>query len=225
VSKPWHYASSGGLNYPVQPGDVWRAGPHVIACGDLEAGDGLRLIDRFGVPDVVYSDPPWNDGNAGAFRTKAAMPRKVDFTQFLRALLNVVRTARRDVFLEMGLAKTPLLMDLIAQHGGQVMRCWSITYYRRHPCALLHLRWQGESAVVDGLTGMDDDDTPAAALGACLRASDVVMDPCTGRGLTAFTVATAGRTFMGLELSPWRMSCTLTRLATLGYTINLEGQL
>ena len=110
--SPWHYASTGGLNYPVQPGDVWRAGPHVIACGDLEAGDGLRLVDKFGAPDLVYSDPPWNDGNAGAFRTKAGTPRQVNFTAFLDQLLTVVRMARRDVFLEMGLANAPHLMDL-----------------------------------------------------------------------------------------------------------------
>jgi hypothetical protein len=221
----WHYASTGGLNYPVQPGEVWRADHHVIACGDLEAGDGLRLIDRFGAPDLVYSDPPWNDGNAGAFRSKAGIPRKVNFTEFLDQLLTVVRMARRDVFLEMGIANTPHLMDLAELHGGEVVRRWPITYYRRHPCMLLHLRWQGPAADVDGLAGMDDEDTPGAALKACMRPGDVVMDPCTGRGLTAFTVATAGRTFHGLELSPWRMSCTLTRLAAAGCTIEREGPL
>jgi len=225
----WHYASTGGLNYPVQPGEVWRADHHMIACGDLERGDGLRLLQRFGrAPDLIYSDPPWNNGNCAAFRTKAGTPRKVDFNDFLTALLTVTRQARRDVFLEMGVVNTPVLIHLAKLHGGELIEQWPITYYRRHPCSLIQFRWFGRGTWVRGLAGMDDEDTPVAVLQACMQAGDVIMDPCTGRGLTAATVASAGagdRTFIGLELSPWRMSCTLTRLAALGCKIELEGTL
>jgi hypothetical protein len=221
----WQYASSGGTRYPVQPQDVWRADQHIIACGDLEEGDGLRLIERFGPPDLTYCDPPWNNGNASAFRTKAGMPGKVDFTGFLEALLKVTCQTRRDVFLEMGNLNAPHLITLAEYEGAQLVRRWPITYYGRHPCTLIQLRWHGEGADPPDLTGMDDEDTPAAAVKACARPGDVIMDPCTGRGLTAATVARADIAFIGLELSPWRLSCTLTRLALLGCKINREGSL
>jgi hypothetical protein len=222
----WRYESSGGTRYPVRPGEVWRADHHMIACGDLEQGDGVRLIERFGrPPDLTYCDPPWNNGNCAAFRTKAGVPRKVFFTDFLNALLIVARTTRRDVFLEMGNVNAPHLINLAEQSGGQLIRRWSITYYRKHPCTLIQLRFHGQGDDAPDLTGMDDDDTPVAALQACARPGDVIMDPCTGRGLTAATAAYPDRTFIGLELSPWRMSCTLSKLAALGCNIDREGNL
>lgn len=223
----WHYVSSGGDRYPVKPHEVWRAGPHRLACGDLEAGDGERLIKRFGQrPDLVYCDPPWNNGNAAAFRTKAGVPRQVNFTTFLDVLMAVVRLARRDVFLEMGRAGQAHLVERAERCGGQAIRTWPITYYRRHPATLTQLRFNGAGLEPPDLAGLDDDDTPGAVMRSCSRPGDVVMDPCMGRGLTAATAGAAqDRTFIGLELSPWRMSCALSKLAALGYAIEREGTL
>ena len=135
----WQYASTGGTNYPVQPGEVWRADHHVLACGDLEQGDGLRLIERAGRPDLIYCDPPWNPGNAAAFRTKAGMPRRVDFSGFLIRLLTVTRHADRDVFVEMGLQNAGLLVELAEAHGARLIRRWPITVLSPspvHACSL-----------------------------------------------------------------------------------------
>ena len=76
----WTYASSGGEEYPVQDGDLWTAGPHRIACGDLERGDALDLLHNLkALPDIVYTDPPWNAGNAASFRrrTKSSIVRAI----------------------------------------------------------------------------------------------------------------------------------------------------
>jgi hypothetical protein len=227
TASDWRYASTGGTAFPVQPREVWRADHHLLVCGDLEAGDGLALLERFGqAPHLVYCDPPWNNGNAAAFRTKAGMPRKVDFTAFLDRLLGIVSVARRDVFLEMGRANTAHLIRRAEVAGGRLIRHWPITYYRRHPASLVQLRWQDQGLDPPDLAGMDDEFTPGAVLAACSLPGDVVMDPCMGRGLTAASTASQrGRTFIGLELSPWRMSCTLARLAALGCQVWREGTL
>jgi len=223
VTVDWHYAASGGLAFPVQHGDVWQAGPHIIACGDLEAGDFSRLLRMHDVvPDLVYCDPPWNAGNAAAFRTKAGVARKVDFYDFLVTLCTCIAPTTRDVFLEMGKQQLPTLLAISEGMGATCLNTWPITYYRKHPCRLVHLRWNEDRHDLPQLPdfdGMDDDDTPLAALGACMRVDDVVADPCTGRGLTAVTVAKLGGRFVGLELSPFRMSCALHKLAQLGHTV------
>jgi hypothetical protein len=225
-SNRWTYVKDGGLNYPVAPGDVWRAGDHILACGDLEAGQGRALLKLAGrEPDLIYTDPPWGAGNAASFRTKAGVPRRVDFPAFLTHLVQLTSAARRDVFMEMGFAQVHLLSAIIVRLGGQLVREWTVTYYRRHPSKLVHFRWYGEGDDPPDLNGMDDDDTPRAALQACLRPGDLVMDPCTGRGLTAATVAALGARFIGLELSPHRLSCTLTKLAGFGCRISWAGRL
>jgi hypothetical protein len=226
MTHDWRYASTGGTAYPVRPLELWRADRHLLACGDLECGDGLALLGRFGqAPHVVYCDPPWNNGNAAAFRTKAGLPRKVDFTAFLDALLGVVRGTLRDVFLEMGFANAGLLVERAERCDGKLVRRWPITYYRRHPCMLLQLRWNDVGGDPPDLAGMDDDETPGATLTACTQPGDVIFDPCMGRGLTAATAVATECIFLGMELSPWRMSCTLARLAALGCRIEREGSL
>jgi len=52
---------------------------------------------------------------------------------------------------------------------------------------------------------------------------DKVIDPCTGRGLTAMTAAEMGRVFTGTELNPRRAAITLQKLAQLDYPIQEEA--
>jgi hypothetical protein len=222
------YARHGGNVFPVQPGEVWTVDRHMLACGDLELGDGQRLLALAGsAPDIVYSDPPWGGGNAAAFRTKAGVPRKVDFDLFLRRLLPLVASAKRDVFLEMGDEHTRDLVALIGELGGRALQAWKITYYRKNPCWLIQASWHGQHGQAPDMTGMDDTATPTAAFEAVARPGDVIFDPCTGLGCTADAVARlpGDCRFVGLELHPKRMSATLTRLRGIRGEVKLLGRL
>lgn len=135
----YDYASDGGNNYPVEPGQIWRAGECIIACGDLESGHAEALFERFGVPYLTVTDTPWNAGNARSFRTKAepftgVTSRPVDFEAFLRRIVLLARRCIGGAFFEMGVAQLPLLERLIIESGGDVQAVWDITYYRKHPC-------------------------------------------------------------------------------------------
>src|SRR5579872_6851220 len=106
----WTYGDAGD-RYKVQPGDIWAVGDHRLGCADLEFGQVAEFCRRFGPWDIFYSDPPWNAGNAKAFRTKAAAEtpsiatRVVDFPAFLGRILGLIVAAPARpnlVMMEMG---------------------------------------------------------------------------------------------------------------------------
>ena len=71
-----------------------------------------------------------------------------------------------------------------------------------------------EQPIADlNLTGMDDDFTPRAAMEAATQPGAVIMDFCTGRGLTAVTAQHLGRIAWGTELNPRRLAVTLDKLS------------
>ncbi len=215
--KEWRYGDAGD-RWPVQVGDVWRVGDHILGCGDLEEGAAVELLSKCGVPDITYTDPPWNAGNAASFRTKAGLPRKVDFHHLLGRVIEAVKWTRGDAFIEMGRQNTPLLRDAVEAAGGRVLKEWCVTYTcgRRRPSKLLRVTWAGgEGAPVGDATGMDDSKTPAWALSQ-YQAPLTVFDPCLGRGLTAVSAHRLGHRVVGMELHPRRLACAIDALVKLG---------
>jgi hypothetical protein len=208
----WRYGDAGD-RIPVTVGDVWRVGEHVLACGDLELGAGLDLADRYGPADLAYADPPWTPSLATGFRTKAGLPRQVDFGRLLLAVVEAIdRSGAPVAYIEMGRDYVDRLADILAERGREVDR-YAITYYGRHPAWLLRA-----STTLDDPPRMpgvlDDADTPAWAIEAEGRPA-LVFDPCIGRGLTAIAAARAGVRVLGLDLNPRRLAVAIDRLARL----------
>ncbi len=208
----WDYGNAGDL-YPVRAGQTWEVGQHRFTCGDLEDG-GAAVIAQTQA-DVAYCDPPWNPGNCSAFRTKAGVPRKVNFALFMDALAKAVKTTGGNVFLEMGVKHAAEVVKAMENQGGQLLSLWNITYYRKKPCRLGMFNWSGvPDTFTRNLTGMDDENTPDAVLSS-YPPGLVVLDPCCGRGLTARAAHRAGHRFVGMELHPRRMADGLLRLSQL----------
>ena len=215
--KVWTYGNAGD-RWPVAPGDVWKAGEHVLACGDIENGAGEELVRTHGVPDLVYTDPPWTPALATGFRTKAGVPRQVDFEGLLERLVSVVSScALGPVFIEMGLRWADRLSGMVQAAGGWEVRRWPITYYRTKPAVLLLFSF-GWDAPCDRLdfTGLDDEHTPMAALDYYGYEGALVLDPFAGRGLTSEAANNKGCRFLGLELHPRRLAVALAMLAECG---------
>lgn len=212
----WDYVKEGGNTYPVQPGDIWEVGKHVIMCGDLERGDGNHLLSRAGAPDLVYVDPPWNAGNARSFRTKSGLDgeqgRAVDFPLLLELIVAVAAHTKGAAFIEMGRQQIQRLHETVVMAQGKVVSEWGITYYGKKPCMLLMASWSNVPAPEDTPEGLDDEHTPKWAIERFTEKGDLVLDACTGRGLTAQTSTQLGRRFAGMELHPKRVSVTLAKL-------------
>jgi hypothetical protein len=205
--------------YPVAPGEIWRVGPHVVLCGDHEAGAWEALRTRFPArPVMTYVDPPWTPALATGYRTKAGAPHRVDFPGLLRRIASVATWATGAIYVESGTQYEQAMVDafLRAGPGLRHVLTWPITYYQTRP-ARLHLFSPPSYEIPERLPlfdGCDDEDTPSLAIQHASRAGDLVFDPCTGQGLTAETAAALDRRFIGIELHPGRMARALSRLAT-----------
>lgn len=209
-----------GDRWPVQVGDVWQAGPHTLACLDLETPLAERFYASVNRVAMVYSDPPWSTGNAKCFRTKAGLGSDgVTLERLWSRILELMlpRLGQGDLYLEIGSQHRDDVAAWLAHRGRAVTETWPIVYYRKHPCWLLRSRLtpRSESGSPEGL---DDTKTPAWAVSASTSDGDLVCDPCTGRGLTAVAAHQSGRRFVGTELHPRRLAVALDRLHKLGLT-------
>jgi hypothetical protein len=204
-----------GSAWPVQFGDIWHAGPHVLVCGDLEAGHGEKVAHLVDLVDLTYCDPPWSAAIATGFRTSAGDPRKVDFKALLSNLLHLVgNVTNGDVWMEMGLPFSAKFEELAREAGAELTYQANITYYGERPCKLYGLAWDRDRLPIPpmGLDGLDDEDTPAHIIQTRTAPGDVVFDPCLGLGATLRGAEEHGRRCLGMELNPKRLAAALSRV-------------
>jgi len=206
----WRYGDS-WEKYPISDGETWT---------HAESGSAVTVHDiRDPLPnhirgiDLLYADPPWNQGNVNTFVTKAGMTRRVSsFAEFLAALAVAIEAiGPRVCYLEAGDRHVADVEALLAARWPLVER-WKITYYRRKFCWLLRAGHDGSPR---DYAGMDDDDTPLAAVQAEAPAS--VADCCTGRGLTMLAAHQCGIPFHGTELNRRRLAVAIERAAVVGF--------
>ena len=204
-----------GDRIPVKPEDVWAVGEHRFMCGDVETGalaDFYRLLPH--APDLIYVDPPWGPGKATGFRRKASVNGKADYLLLLRRMAEFCQDCTGSVFIEMGVRWQASLTAAMAQSGGTRRNVWETTYYRKAPATLHRYTFSQDDGFPHDLSGMDDEDTPFAALGA-FPPGRLVADPMMGQGLTAVSAIRAGHHFYGFELHPRRAAVAIDTCAKL----------
>jgi len=196
--------------YDVQPGDIWKVGHHILACGDLERGHALKLLDIMGEPDITYTDPPWNAGIAAAFRTQAQTPAKVDFPLLMNRLAASLRLTHRDVIIEMGIGETTQVCEIMQKWGAKVHGIWAATYgSKRLEMRVIHLVFSDvEPATVPHAT-LHSWASASATMDAICKPEDVVFDPCLGQGGTLRLAHKRGARVVGMELNPKRLSTAI----------------
>lgn len=212
----WKYGVE-GRTYRVTPGSLWevrgRQGTrHLFICGDLMASNMLENVVSIQevTPTLTYCDPPWNQSNINAFRTKAALD-KADhsYLDLYRRVIALAARYRTPLYLEGGRREAAKVRDLLG--GGPSRTTWDITYYGKKPC-VLHYSGPTLPAGHPDLNGMDDEYT----LGAILKSyaePGTALDPCGGRGLVARHAESRGWSSVLHELNQYRVSAALSRLA------------
>lgn len=192
-------------------------GSHRLLCGDLTAGAVADLMDDERA-DVAYSDPPWGPGNLQYWATmhdRGSVPRAA-WPGFLAAFCAAVVQCTKPeapIFVEMGLRWVDELDAAMRVEGLGQRRRWAITYgpkVRPLPNTVsLYGPRDVEVVLPDPPHG---EPVTRAILAAVVRPGMVVLDPCTGLGMTARITHRLGGVFRGTELSPVRLERTATWL-------------
>ena len=191
--------------FPIKDNEVWKAGPNIMVCADLMDLDASNLKHVFGRDqiDMLYSDPPWNQGNISTFITKAKLEKKIDYWAFIDHLTKTAKAFRpRFSYLEGGLKQRAQLVEAINKNLSAPPHIYQIRYYNRHKCLLY--RASTPDSPSPNLTGLDDTKTPFAAMEFDQPKS--ALDLCMGRGGTARAAHQLGIPCFGVELNKRRLA-------------------
>lgn len=191
---------------------ITTIGTHRLLCGDLTAGAVAQLMGEERA-DLIYSDPPWGPGNQRYWHTHNGTVPRTSWDAFLAAFCAACaahRKPRAPVFVEMGLHWLADLDVAMAAVGLPLRRRWDTTYGPKSAPLPNGLSLYGPRDVPVNLGG-DTHGPPVtrAVLQAVLvRPRMVVLDPCTGKGMTARNTHLLGGRFRGCELNPRRLAVT-----------------
>lgn len=214
----WKYSNKHEL-YPVEFGDVWEVSGHRFICGDLQGTNNCIFEDAKKLkPDLMFTDPPWNDGNAKAFRTKSGVDgesgKRVDVASLISLVLGIAAERRILAYCEGGVKEQEMNKRIIERLGGKVAKVYSITYMSaKRPCLLYaaDFREIPKDDYVDGINGRDEAYVEDAVVSHHMP--KLIIDPCGGRGGTAHCAARHGVRSLTSELSPYRMAEAIWRVA------------
>lgn len=213
----WTYGDE-GKKYPVRRGEVWKVGNHTFVCSDLMNDSVFHdvLATHSPKPTLLYSDPPWSQGNLNAFQTKAGLPAATYRWEALyQRIAAIAAKFGVPLYIEASHkdsrdgAKVPETIKA----AGKATSYWPIFYYRDKPCGLFYA---GPTPPPPGLNrilpNLDDEYTPLEVMKA-YGPNGVVIDPCDGIGTTPLRAQQAGWGSVTNELHPNRMSVALVTLA------------
>ena len=215
------------MNPMMNPGEVRRIGPHVIACGGVEDPQVEAMLD----PDatagrkvrVLYSDPPWGDGNLSYWVT---MNKKMTGNQFVPLKYDVMLNRFRDiieryvdgwVFIETGVRWEAKVVDLLGQWGMSNVKSRTMMYRggaKLLPCILVSATTSGDyrPSAYDPMGDMGATVPLKAVADLALRPGSLILDPCCGMGYTAQAAIDLRHEFRGNEFNAKRLLKTEERL-------------
>jgi hypothetical protein len=207
---------------------VIEVGKHRLMIGDITTGAVSQLMGAE-LADVLYSDPPWGAGNQQYWHTmreRGAKPR-TSWEEFLDAFAGVAMTHTKPeapVFIEMGCRWADQLVDTMTARGFERVKCWMMTYGPRSKPLPVTLNLFGRPeamARLQTLAQKIDSEWPAVphgepvtkhVLSCCVQPNHLVLDPCTGLGMTARWAHKLGASFRGTEMNEKRLERTATWL-------------
>lgn len=212
----WDYGDEGRA-FPVAVGQTWKCGEHLFHCSDLMASTTFDDLLVANPPDLLYSDPPWGQSLANSFRTKAGLEKaEYRWTNLYERIAAIGHAFEIPIWVECSTIEhrdgqhVPLTLAAESHpYRGYVQ----LVYYRKHPMGLFYAGAEpANDVLLDSMRGVDDDFTPGIVM-ASYAESGVVIDPCSGRGVTSRQAQEKGWRSVNNELNPNRVSAALTRMA------------
>lgn len=212
----------GGI-YSVADGDVWKVGRHRFVCSDAVLTPNLASLVSLYRPDVLYADPPWSNGQAKQFRTLNDQgPLPYDWTEIFKAVLALVppTTPRWIVGDRYSVETVRKMLD------GAHYYSWPLPAFST-PSVVARLHYSGPTPWHDGnpFTGLKDQRLPEEIIRRCSPEKAIVLDPCSGLGITSRCAERLGRASLNNEVSPHRVSAAIRKMEKLtGYKPEKVGE-
>ena len=197
--------------FPIQFGEVWG----------LDNGSRVAVHDIFEplpefmyLADLIFVDPPWNQGNLTCFYTKAKRTDYQQFTAFTDVLFRrIAEIGPQTCYIEIGNQFVDAWYERLAQLYPILQR-WPVVYYRKYPTNIIR---GGQAPVPADFAGMDE--ARVITIVAQIEDYQVMGDLCMGQGLVGLAAQAAGKPFVGTELNPRRLAVLLQKLANKGLRV------
>ncbi|MFY8163223.1 MAG: hypothetical protein ACOVKC_03195 [Brevundimonas sp.] len=199
-------------------------GPHRVRHGDVNDGiDDLMGADK---ADILYSDPPWGEGN---IKYWATMNRKMtgeinlpaDLDTFLTSIFGIAeKYCQRYLLIEYGVRWRHMIQERGRNAGFTARGIVPIIYSSENLPLDLHIFTkgsqelpQGYAEAIAGTKGYLTNQNAIGPLAAIVGAGGIILDPCCGMGYTAQAGIDYGLSFRGNELNRARLAKTVARFA------------
>lgn len=172
--------------------------------------------------DLIFTDPPWNQGNLRSFYTKADMtytPFNL-YDDFYTILFKRIAEINPKVcYIEVG--KDHLANFIIKMRElYKYVTFYNSSYYHRKDNICYVVRGSNNAAKPK-LDFMDEENIIEWI---CANEEyTCIGDLCMGRGLVAINAFKNGHKFVGTELNHKRLSVTIESLVTLGAKYNIKN--
>lgn len=207
-----------------------RDSTQILGCLDLCAHDAQALLVA-ALPQhihAVYSDPPWNPGNAQWWRRHAGAALGSDYAQLLHIWHEIVGTCclrgAQHVLCEQSINTVHCQMFFDSRHSWELpwQGAYQVFYGSpgstsvRRPNTLLHFGAQALQTDPTGMAGEPMTIRVCAGLG--LPSGAWLVDPCIGKGMISRMAHYFGWNCFGTELNAARLAVACAWLEKQGYT-------
>jgi hypothetical protein len=182
----------------------------------------LRLINNSEV-DIVYSDPPWNPGNEKWWRRYAHKNPPIGYNEFLDSwcqLVSAINPSRIFVEQSVNYKYNGLLFDAIDRCDKWILplaNSWIPLY--GNPKRPYKLFYFGSNDLDVDVNGFHGESTTRKIFDSIPNIKNsLIVDPCTGTGMTSRMAHHSYSDFVGIELNEIRLNRAIAWLLKKGYS-------
>jgi len=201
---------------------IKQIGNHRVKHGDVMEGiddlmDGKKA-------DIIYTDPPWGQGNIRYWQTMnkkmtGAEPTDIPFEKFMLQIFKIGKAhAKNLMFVEFGIRWKDDIIRYGTEQGFIHNGIINLQYRSGSKLLPLHLHVFSKTTLdlsteyIDSVTDTHGFDTLKKAIIPFTKEGKIILDPCCGMGYTAQIAKDTGMVFYGNELNSKRLEKTIKRL-------------
>lgn len=180
------------------------------AQGDIMVFDLVKFLDIIPLKaDLIYTDPPWSDGNCKYWRTIAHKQDnniesyKLSYHTFLSRLHE--QLPHTPLFIEGSRLTYNTILNVFGE-DYKYNRVFKVFYDKDIEQRLIFFN---DNPIILDLNDMVDLEYVQAVFTYYNYTTETVLDPCTGLGITPKTAYKFNKNFIGFDLNKTRLDKTI----------------